>query len=546
MYVPITCLTHGSPLLSQTTPEALIAFCKDQNYLSVGLSDYDQLYMCVQYYEEATSAGIKPLLGLKLQIYGNDEKGYISLIAKNKKGWQDLLYLVYLANQNFKDKPRLELFTFFQNVTPDITVITSCFLDLFERFLPTAYYGVNLIENERVECNLKPVAITPNHYLEAKDWLLNKYLLCNYLKASFKTARHPLFNDNRYFIPSEVELLKWGYTQAEIDNTGEIYEQVEHFDILYKQELPHYPCPSGMDEDSYLLDLCRKGYKRLGLKKDDQVYIDRIKNELKVIGEAGMSGYFLIMQDIIQWAKSQNILVGVGRGSAAGCLVSYLTGITSVDPIKYGLSFERFYSPDRKGQLIDVDTDFPPSRREEVIQYIQNKYGAERFAQLSTFSTLKGPAALKAALRAAGSDASERDYITKKMPPEGKIAPYLQKQYDEVGSKSMVLWCINHIDEFNQWCSPKFQGVYASEFQAAIQLDQTITGRGRHASAYALANIPIYKRAPYIWDESAERYVVGLNMDDAEKLGFVKLDLLGVSLLDKADLVRKVLKNGAF
>ena len=490
MYVPISALTHGSPLLSQTTPEALAKFCKDK-YLSVGLADYDQLYMCVQYWEEMVNAGLKPMLGIKLQVYGESETGYIALIARNKKGWQDLLYLVYLANQDFKGKPRLELFRFFQSVTPDIITITDCFLDLFEKFLPTAYYGVNLVEKERVNTNLKPVAITPNHYLEAKDWLLNKYLLCNYLKGSFKTASHPLFESNRYYIPSEEDLVKWGYTQEEINNTGEIFEQVENFNILYNQELPHYPCPPGMDEDTYLLDLCRKGYKKLGLNTKDPVYIDRIKHELSVIGGAGMSGYFLIMRDIIQWAKSQDILVGVGRGSAAGCLVSYLTGITSVDPIKYGLSFERFYSPERKGQLIDVDTDFPPSRREEVIQYIQKKYGKERFAQLSTFSTLKGPAALKAVLRAAGSDASERDFITKKMPPEGKIAPYLQKQYDEVGSKSMVLWCINHVDEFNQWCSPKFQGVYASEFQAAIELDQTITGRGRHASAYALANEPI-------------------------------------------------------
>lgn len=544
MYIPINCLTHGSPLLSQTTPSDLAKFCKDNNYPSIALTDHN-LFMCVQYYEEMVAAELKPVLGIKLKVYGGDEQSDVILLAKSKAGWQDLLKLIYEANSpdNYKDGARLEVFNFIQNVTQNLVVIVEDFLDIFERLLPTAYYGINLIENGRKETSLKGVATPPNHYLRDSDWLYNKYLKCNSYKVSMKNATQQIFKDNRFFIPSEAQLLEWGYSQNEIDTTGEIYEQIENYNILYKQELPHFECPEGFNEDEYLRQLCREGFKAKGVS--GEVYVDRIKYELDIISAANMAGYFLIMQDIVNWAKNNGILCGVGRGSAAGCLISYLTGITNVDPIKYNLLFERFYSAERKG-LPDIDLDFPPSKRERIIQYIQSKYGVNKFAQLSTFTTLKGPAAIKAVLRARDVDANEQNYITKKMPPEGKIAPFLQKQYNEVGTKSMVLWCINHIGEFNQWCSPTYDGLYGAEFKAAIELDQVIMGRGRHASAYALANEPIYNKAPLIWDESAERYVVGVNMDDAEKLGLVKLDLLGIDLLDKADLIRKVVKNGAF
>lgn len=522
----------------------MAVFCKDAAIPSVGLTDYN-LFMCVQYYEEMVKNELKPILGMKLKVFGGEEDSYVTILCKNKAGWKDLLKLVYEANNpdNYKDGARLEIFRFIQNVTDNLIIIVDDFLDIFEKLLPTAYYGVNLIESERKETTLKKVATPPNHYLRDSDWLRNKYLKCNYYKVSMKNASQQIFKDNRFFIPSENQLLEWGYTQPEIDETFSIYETIEQYDILYKQELPHFDCPDGFSENEYLRELCRQGYKNKGI--NGQEYVDRIKHELDVIKNANMAGYFLIMQDIVNWAKNNGILCGVGRGSAAGCLISYLVGITNVDPIKYNLLFERFYSAERKG-LPDIDLDFPPSKRENIIQYVQSKYGVDKFAQLSTFTTLKGPAAIKAVLRARDVEANEQNYITKKMPPEGKIAPFLQKQYNEKGTKSMVLWCINHIDEFSQWCSPTYEGMYGAEFKAAIELDQIIMGRGRHASAYALANEPVYNKAPLIWDESADRYVVGVNMDDAEKLGLVKLDLLGIDLLDKADLIRKVVQNGAF
>lgn len=551
MYVPLHCLTHGTPLVSQVLPEEVAEFAKETGYASIGLADIDQLYMCVKYDAAMKKAGLKPMLGIQLKLFGGEEEGYVSLYAKNKAGWQELLYIVYLANNpgNYKIGPRLEILEFLQCLSHNlIVVIRDKFIDLFERHANgySVYVGVDPIspgfEGLR-NSSLPKVAISPNHYLKQSQWHVNKYLFASYLKTTIKSSEHRLFSNNEYYVLSEADLLDRGILQEEIDNTGRIYEEIETFDITYKQELPHFDTPNGMSQEDYLRQLCRDGFKRLGLPTEK--YVDRIKHELDVIAKADIAGYFVIMQDVINWAKSQGILIGVGRGSAGGCLTSYLTGITNVDPIKYNLLFERFYSADRGG-LPDIDTDVPPSKRERLIHYIEDKYGKDKFAQLATFNTLRGAAGLKIIFRALGVDASEQNFITKRMPPEAKIAPELKQQKDELGTDSLLLWCINNMEEFGQWCSKDFTGPYAQEFQAAIEVDKVIQGRGRHASAYALANESIYKKAPLIWDVSAGRYVVGVNMDDAEKLGLVKLDLLGIDLLDKADFIRRRLKNGAF
>lgn len=552
MYVPLQCFTHGSPLLSQTTPKELARFAKDSNYQSIGLSDLDNLYMCAQYYEEFTKLDLKPILGFQLRVFGGDESSYINIYAKNKAGWKKLLYILYMANnpENYKAGPRLDVFEFIQYIDDNIIVIIKDkFVDLFEHHAPSVYVGLDPISypdklDELRGSSLRKVVITPNHYLTSSDWTNNRYLLANHLKGKIADLNHPLFENNTYYVIGEQELRGLGITQDETDESGKIYESIEKFDIFYKQELPDFECPNGLTQDEYLRLLCRQGFKRLNLP-DSPEYIERIKLELDVISKVNMAGYFIVMYDIVNWARSQNILVGYGRGSAAGCIVSYLIGIVNVDPIKYNLLFERFYSIDRGG-LPDIDLDFPPSKRESIIKYIENKYGAEQFAQLCTFNTLKGANALKTIFRAIGLDSQEQNYITKKVPEEGKVAPLLQKQKDEHGTSSILLWCINNVDSFAQWCNNNFEGIYGQEFKSGIELDKVICGRGRHPSAFALSNEPIYNKAPLIWDESAKRYVIGVNMDDAEKFGLVKLDLLGLDLLDKADFIRERLKNGCF
>lgn len=551
MYVPLVCLTHGTPLVSQMFPEEVAEFAKEAGYKSIGLADHDQLYMCVKYDAAMKKAGLKPMLGVQLKLFGGDEETYVNIYAKNKAGWQELLYILYKANDpaTYKVGPRMDVFEFIQRLKGNLVVVVrDGFVDLFEKHYPAAYVGLDPISypeklDELRASSLRKVALSPNHYCKPSQWHINKHLLANHLKTTIKDGKHPLFTNNSYYVLSEQDLLERGISQEEIDRTGEIYDSIEEFSITYKQELPHFNTPNGESQADFLRSLCRDGFKRLGLAGEE--YVNRIKHELEVIAQADIAGYFVIMQDIIKWAKSKDILIGIGRGSAGGCLTSYLVGITNVDPLKYNLLFERFYSADRGG-LPDIDTDVPPTKRDLIIEYVENKYGAERFAQLATFNTLKGAAGLKTIFRATGMDASEQNFITKRMPEEATVAPQLKAQKDEIGSDSLILWCINNMEEFAQWCSKDFTGPYAQEFESAIAIDKVIQSRSKHASAYALANEPIYRKAPLIWDVAAERYVVGVNMDDAEKLGLVKLDLLGLDLLDKADYIRKRLKNGAF
>ena len=553
MYIPLQCLTHGSPLISQTTPQNLAKFAKENGYPAIGLSDLHNLYGCVQYYNACKQEGLKPILGLQLEVYGGNEISFVNLYAKNLAGWKTLLYILYQANnpQTYKTHARLEVFTLLQLLTPDLVIIIKDkFVDLFEHHKNghSVYLGLDPVSypekfEELRKSTLPKVAISPNHYLKREDWGLNKYIYANYLGGAIKTLKDPIFEQNTHYVLSEGELLERGCTQEEIDRSGEIFESIANFDILNKQELPRFNCPDNFSQDDYLRKLCRDGFKRLGLPKEK--YVERIQHELGILSKAGMAGYFIFTQDIVNWARRQKILVGYGRGSGAGCLTSYLLGITNVDPIKYDLLFERFYSSERGGYP-DSDLDFPAESRNNIVDYIGKTYGETNIAQICTFITLKGAASLKAVFRAVGVDPQEQTYITRKMPEENKIAPKLQTQKDEFGTKSTLFWCINNMKEFSQWCTPSYEGMYNEEFKAAIELDGVISGRSKHASAFALANEPIYNKAPLIWDNKNNRYIVGVNMDDAEKLGLIKLDLLSVSCLDKADFIRRGVKNGAF
>jgi DNA polymerase-3 subunit alpha len=236
----------------------------------------------------------------------------------------------------------------------------------------------------------------------------------------------------------------------------------EEYEIARKPMLPTFSCPEEMDEDEYLTELCRKGWRqrlfsttKVAKKENEQIYVDRIKRELRVIFKANLSGYFLIVQDIVNFVKSQGWLAGPGRGSAAGCLVSYLLSITDVDPIEYDLLFERFYNEGRNTEdyvsLPDIDMDVPAEHRDEVIDYIKTKYGEENVAQMITFGRLQGRAAIKEVLRI--NDAvsfAEMNTITESIPDEAKISDQLELMDD----KSIIKWALeNEPDSLKNWCT---------------------------------------------------------------------------------------------
>jgi DNA polymerase-3 subunit alpha len=259
---------------------------------------------------------------------------------------------------------------------------------------------------------IQRMASADSHYPTKEDAPDQRVLLCAALKTTLKSMDKKIksgeetyfksnFMKNCYHIPSLEEMQVWN-DEEELANAVRISEMCEDYDIRHAPILPNFPCPNGENPNRYLRTLCQGGWssKIYGRVEEDKwpEYQERVRKELKVIDEAGLASYFLIVQDYCNWARSVGMIVGPGRGSGAGCLVSYLIGITAVDPIKHGLIFERFYNAGRNApghiSLPDIDCDFPVNRRKEIVAYLKNKYGSEKVANIATFNSMKGRGAL--------------------------------------------------------------------------------------------------------------------------------------------------------
>jgi len=487
----------------------------------------------------------KPVFGCQLLVcpdhtsvkLPNLVNGKIIVYCKNLDGWKSLLEILYYYNNPERSKK----ISISEIAEFDLTNLICVGVNLniaqekeCSRIFKDFYKGVNPYHGYTND-NFLGVPITDNLCIDGRLDLVH---------ILHKNNRNDAPFPNHANIHSYEELKALGFDDAAFKRTLEIFDKIEQFDIKKKQILPQYHSLGGLSESEFIEKKCESELIKRGLGKP---YKERLKYELAVIKKAGMAGYFLIVQDITNFLLKRNRLIGVGRGSAGGCLISYLLNITQVDPIKYDLLFERFYSDDR-GSFPDIDIDIPPSSRDSLVQYIYENYGEDKFAQLCTFNTLKGAAALKAALRVSPQKvpAYEQNEITKDFQKEGVIDADLKDQEKKHGTRSMVLWTLmNEPKKVSKWCileNENFSGVYAKEFEQAIKLDKVIASIGKHASAFVISNEPLYKQAPLIWDE---HYVVGTEMNSSEALGLLKLDLLGLDLVEKAEYMREVLKNGS-
>lgn len=242
---------------------------------------------------------------------------------------------------------------------------------------------------------------------------------------------------------------------------------------------------------------------------------------------------------------------GVGvHNSAAGCLVSYLIGITSIDPIKYHLLFERFFNAARASSMPDIDVDVPINKREQIIEYIKDKYGHDKVSQMITFNTMKGRGALKDVLRVYGNIGfEEMNRITKNIPDEAKIADELQEMKEETGEASIIRWALeNNSEKLKEWCyiddNGELQGPLAKRFEQAIRLEGTKSNQSKHAAGIAISYDPLQELCPMIYDSKTNQPIAGMEMQDLEALGVIKFDLLGIALLDKVMCISDLLKNG--
>jgi DNA polymerase-3 subunit alpha len=289
-------------------------------------------------------------------------------------------------------------------------------------------------------------------------------------------------------------------------------------------------------------------------KDQEENYTNRIKYELEVLQGAGLSSYFLIVGDIVSKVRESGWLPGPGRGSAAGCLVSYLIGITSIDPMRYDLIFERFYNAGRNTadriSMPDIDVDVPINKREQIIDYIKGKYGQNKVSQMITYNTMKGRGALKEVLRVYDNISfEEMNSITKNIPDEAKIADELQEMKEDTGEASIIRWSLeNNVDKLKEWCyisdDGSLAGPLAKRFEQAIRLEGTKSNQSKHAAGVVISSENLASVCPMIYDPKNKQTIAGMEMQDLESLGIIKFDILGVAMLDKVMTISDILKNG--
>lgn len=419
---------------------------------------------------------------------------------------------------------------------------------------------------------IQRVATANSYYPRKTDAGDQRVLLCAAMKTTLKqmirrtnniTEKGLYFRKNFradcFYMPSAEEIRQW-HIQAfeEVDeeslaNSLRIADMCESYDIRNAPIMPIYPCPDGMSADDYLMKLCRRGWRSKIEGPVDGEYTDRVRKELGVIRGAGLASYFLIVQDYCNWAKRQGMIIGPGRGSGAGCLVSYLIGITNVDPIEHGLLFERFYNAGRNApghiSLPDIDCDFPIGRRKEIVVYLKGKYGDSMVANIATFNSMKGRGALTDVLRAHDTPFELVKRITSNIPEEHRITEELQLMKDKGEEPSIIRYALeNDPDSFKEWCvlrdDGEYEGSLSPYFAQAIRLEGTKRNISTHAAGVVLASTPLADMCPLVYDSEIDGYIAGMEYPDLEAMGQVKLDVLGVAALDKIAGVQRLLRYG--
>ena len=420
-----------------------------------------------------------------------------------------------------------------------------------------------------------PCVATPDvHYVESIDADDHRVVLCSHMKTTLNAALNRgkaflqpdltmgnFFRSSGFYLPSEEELLHY-HPQEELDQSQRIADMCEGYDILHAPMLPHFPCPNGMNADTYLKELCDQGWRekiegRL-LSAPIEVYEERLRMELNVIKGVGLSAYFLIVQDFMNYGRRKGWILGPGRGSGAGCIISYLTGITGIDPIKYGLIFERFYNDGRVvngiASLPDIDSDIPKEKADEIFAYLGTMYGVDFVAKIATFNSMQGRSALTEVMRAHEEDHDLIKRITKLLPDKARISEELEEMRKQGDEPPIIAYSLDVLaDDLSEWARAEYDengkiktitGEYGARFAQAIRLEGVKKHIGTHAAGVLIGAEPITNIVPTKWDESSKSPIAAMEMNSIEKMGGCKIDVLRVAVLDKAMAFRSLCLTG--
>ena len=542
----------------------LVKRVKELGQTAVAITDHGVMYGAVDFYKAAKAEGIKPIIGCEVyvapqgrrrtdRIHEYDaESRHLVLLCENETGYRNLCRLVSSAFlEGFYIKPRIDQELLRQH-SEGLIALSACLageiprlilgsnyegakqyaLEMAELFGPDRFYleiqdhgipdqreAARGILRLHQETGIPLVVTNDAHYLTREDAVMQDTLMCIQMGKTVDDPGRMKFETQEFYIKSESEMaaLFPDYPEA-VENTEKIADMCQVEFQFGVHHLPEFKLPAGYsDGDAYFQKLCEEGFRRRYPHRPEG-YLDRLNYEMEIIRQMGFVDYFLIVSDFIGFAKGRGIPVGPGRGSAAGSMVAYCLDITDVDPMKYSLYFERFLNPERV-TMPDIDIDFCIRRRQEVIEYVQDKYGYDHVAQIVTFGTMAARGAIRDVGRALNVPYADVDAIAKQVPS---------------GPNNIHIT----LDESLKLSKP-LRELYEGDEQVKALIDtaRSIEGMPRHASTHAagvvITRLPVVDYVPLAKND--ESVVTQYVMTTLEELGLLKMDFLGLRNLTILD-----------
>jgi DNA polymerase-3 subunit alpha len=551
---------------------------REDNMKAVAITDHGNLFGAKEFHSEAKSKGVKPIIGCEVYYakrsrFDNTEKedrsGYhMILLAKNKTGYRNLIKLVSLAYiEGHYYKPRIDR-ELLEKYHEGLIVSTAClggeipslilngqyekaeevikdfleifgddfYLELQRHFTGNSVfdndtYAKQQIVNEKLisfarKYSIKLIATNDVHFINQEDAEAHDRLICLNTQSELDDPNRLRYTKQEWFkTQAEMNEIFSDIPEA-LENTLEIAEKTETYDLNRDPIMPDFPLPEGFDDpDEYLKHLTYEGAKKRYSEVSGEIK-DRIDYELSVIKKMGYPGYFLIVQDLLRAAREMNVSVGPGRGSAAGSVVAYCTWITDMDPLKYDLLFERFLNPDRIS-LPDIDIDFDEDGRELVLEYVVQKYGKDHVAQIITFGTMAAKMAIRDVARIEKLPLSEADRLAKLVPERPNTT--LKKSYKEV----------KDLNDARNSKNP----LISRTLKFAETLEGSVRHTGLHACGIIIGRENLIEHIPVCTSKETELLVTQYDGNHVESVGMLKMDFLGLKTLsiikDAIELIKE-------
>lgn len=551
--------TDYSLLDGAITVDKLVDFGKQNKFKSLAISDHGNIFGGVKFFQAAKKAGIKPVLGMEayftqdVKIKKSDDKYYhLLLLVENQTGYKNLCRLIHHSyTQGFYFKPRID-YAALEEYSEGLTVTTACLgghvpsllmenntqladekVDWFLRVFGEERFYLEVQpedQNEQKELNEKLydlskrkgvqlVAAGDCHYTTAEDRYAHEIMLSIQTQAKITDPKRYTFGDCRVHMRTQNDMLELfkGHEEA-VWNSGKIADRCNFSYETGKLFFPQFEVPQGDSYENYFAQLCKQGldalYKTDRFPAEElEKYTQRLDLEIDLITKMGFVGYFLVVGDFIGWARSNNIPVGPGRGSAAGSLVAWALQITDIDPLRYNLLFERFLNPERVS-MPDIDIDFCIEGRERVIEYVRQKYGHDKVCQIITFGTMLAKGVIKDVARVLNFPFEDSNALTDLIPDQLKITlaqaceqePKLQELRDS---------------------NPRISEL----FDIALRLEGLTRHASKHAAGIVISPEPIKEVLPVYIPPKSTDLVTQYAMTELETLGFLKMDFLGLKNL---------------